>query len=182
MKKFKDNNPTDISAKIGTKKLIALALIVSTALIIHFLEGFIPVPAPGAKLGLANIMMLITLVLYGPLEALTVLVLRSVLGGLLAGNPWSILYSLSGGFLSLAVMTFTYCKFKDKVSLLGISTLGAAFHNIGQLMTASAVFGTIGIFYTYLPILMLFSLASGTFTGVAAHFALKRLEQIVTTV
>lgn len=161
---------------MSPKKLIVLAIIISTALVIHYFESFIPVPAPGAKLGLANIMLLITLVLYGPSEAIIVLLVRSVLGSLLAGSPWSIIYSLSGGILSLIVMIILNCKFGEHVSLAGVSTFGAAFHNIGQLIAASVVFGTIGIFYTYLPILMLFSLFTGTFTGIATHFAVLKLR------
>jgi len=161
---------------MSPKKLIVLAIIISTALVIHYFESFIPVPAPGAKLGLANIMLLITLVIYGPNEAGIVLLVRSLLGSLLAGNPWSVVYSLSGGVLSLSVMVILYCKFGKQVSLAGVSTIGAAFHNIGQLLAASIVFGTIGIFYTYLPLLMLFSLFTGTFTGIAAHFTVLKLK------
>lgn len=163
---------------MSPKKLIFLSIIISAALVIHYFESFIPVPAPGAKLGLANIMLLITLVLYGPGEAVIVLVVRSVLGSLLAGNPWAIIYSLSGGFLSLIVMAILQYKFVKYVSLLGISTLGAAFHNIGQLTAASIIFGTIGILYIYLPVLMLFSLFTGTFTGIAAHFTVLNLKNI----
>jgi len=164
---------------MSPKKLIVLAIIISTALVIHYFESFIPVPAPGAKLGLANIMLLITLVLYSPYEAVLVLVVRSVLGSLMAGNPWSVIYSLSGGFLSLIVMVILYYKFGKHISLAGVSTLGAAFHNIGQLIAASIVFGTFGIFYTYLPALMLFSLFTGTFTGIAAHFSVRNLKKII---
>lgn len=168
-----------MSSKMSPKKLIVLAVIISMALIIHYLESFIPVPAPGAKLGLANIMLLITLVLFGPGEAAIVLLVRSVLGSLLAGNPWSVIYSLSGGLLSLIVMVVLHKKFGKQVSLAGVSTLGAAFHNIGQLIAASIIFGTIGIFYTYLPVLMVFSLFTGTFTGIAAHFTVGRLTYVI---
>ena len=159
--------------------MMVLAIIISTALVIHYFEGFIPSPAPGAKLGLANIMLLITLALYGPYEAALVLVVRSLLGTVLAGNPWALIYSLSGGILSLTVMAMMQFKFGKHLSLVGISTLGAAFHNIGQLIAASIVFGTVGIFHTYLPLLMLFSIFTGTFTGIAAHFTLRNLKQII---
>jgi len=164
--------------KTDAKKLITLAIIISGALVIHYLESFIPVPAPGAKLGLANIMLLITLVLYGPAEAAIVLVVRSVLGALMAGNLWSIVYSLSGGLLGLIVMVVFYYACGKYVSLIGVSTLGAAFHNIGQLIAASVVFGSIGILYTYIPVLMFFSLFTGTFTGIAAHYAVRGLKHV----
>jgi len=160
-----------------TKKLTTISLIISIAVVLHYFESFIPVPAPGAKLGLANIMLILTLFMYGPIEAFFVLIVRSTLGMLLLGNPMSILYSIGGGFMSLVAMILCK-KYKKWFSIVGISTIGAAFHNIGQLLVASLVFGTFAIFYTYLPILMIFSILSGTLTGIGAHFTFEKLESI----
>ena len=43
------------------RSMVILGLIISQALILHLLEGYMPVLAPGMKLGLANIMTLVTL-------------------------------------------------------------------------------------------------------------------------
>lgn len=161
------------------RKMTLLALIISQALVLHYIEGFIPVLAPGAKLGLANIMTLVTLVLFGFREAITVVVIRSALGSLLGGNPMSILYSLAGGILSCLIMEILYNRYRKYFSMMGISTAGAVFHNIGQLTVASWIFGNIGILFTYLPILMVAAVITGYFTGVASlylnSFLKKRL-------
>lgn len=162
---------------IKTKKMTLLALIISQALVLHYIEGFIPVLAPGAKLGLANIMTLVSLVLFGCKEAILVVIIRSVLGSLLGGSVIGILYSLSGGILSGLIMSIFYLRFSDYFSLMGISTAGAVFHNIGQLLTASWIYGTIGILYTYLPILMLAAIVTGFFNGLVSRYILASIQK-----
>lgn len=157
------------------KKMVLIALLISQALVLHYIEGFFPVLLPGVKLGLANIITLVTIALFGFKEAIAVVVIRSVLGPILGGSPTSILYSLAGGILSTIIMAVLYNKYSKYFSLIGISTAGAVFHNIGQLLVASWVFGTISILYTYLPILMIAAAVAGYFIGLASHYILRFL-------
>ncbi|HZJ83720.1 MAG TPA: Gx transporter family protein [Clostridia bacterium] len=163
-----------------TKKMTLLALIISQALVLQYIENFFPVIAPGAKLGLANIMTLVALSLFGFKEAMIVVIIRSILGPLLGGSITGILYSLSGGILSGIVMGILYYKFNSYFSPMGISTAGAVFHNIGQLFTASWIFDTIGILYTYLPILMLAAIVTGYFNGLVFKYLLAYLNKRIT--
>lgn len=159
------------------RKMVMLALITSQALVLHLIEGFIPVVAPGIKLGLANIMTLVTLTFFGFKEALMVVVARSVLGSLLSGSVTAMLYSLAGGILSCLVMGLLYFRWQTHFSIIGISTAGAIFHNIGQLLVASGVFGTIGILFTYLPVLTIVAVGTGFFVGLASGYIIKYLER-----
>ena len=63
-----------------------------------------PIPVPGIKLGLANIVTVAALYWMGPGPALAILLVRVVLGCLATGQVAAIFYSLAGGLLSLAVM------------------------------------------------------------------------------
>ncbi|HHU63998.1 MAG TPA: Gx transporter family protein [Clostridiales bacterium] len=160
----------------STKKFVVLGLLVSQALVLHIIEGFLPIPfiAPGAKLGLANIVTLSTIILLGFKEALIVLVLRSVLGNLLAGTVSSLLFSLTGGILSTIVMALLY-RFKDTFSIVAISVAGAVFHNIGQLFAAAVIINNFGIF-VYLPILLITGVATGVFIGLVTKFLNKYIN------
>nr|PZN10261.1 MAG: heptaprenyl diphosphate synthase [Caldicoprobacter oshimai] len=158
------------------RKMVMLALIISQALVLHLIEGFMPVVAPGIKLGLANIMTLVTLVLFGFKEALVVVIVRSVLGSLLAGSVTAMLYSLAGGILSCLVMAGLYFRWKAYFSMMGISTAGAIFHNIGQLVVASLLFGTVGILFTYLPVLTIAAVGTGFFIGLVSKYIIRYLE------
>ena len=161
-----------------TRKLVLLSLITAQAIVIHYIEGFIPLIAPGAKLGLANIMTLVTLFVFNVKYAFVVSIIRIILGSLLGGNIMGIIYGLVGGMLSLTIMSLLK-RHSNIFSLIGISTAGAAFHNIGQLMTASIIYSTKGILFTYLPVLMLASAVTGYFTGLASDFIINHFNKFI---
>lgn len=150
----------------NTKRLTYLALTVSFALILSFIESRIPafVAIPGVKMGLANIAVIFTLYKFGIKEAVAVSVVRVVLVSMLFGSPVSMLYSLAGAALSLTAM----CLLK-KLTPLGeitVSVTGGVMHNIGQIAMASIMLGTNVVGY-YLPFLLL----SGTLAGIAVGIA-----------
>ena len=136
--------------------LIALAMVLSC------LESLVPLgfAIPGIKLGLANIVTIIALVRLGLKPALIISVGRVVLSGLLFGNPMTIIYSLAGAVLSIAVMAVV--KRLKIFTVTGISVCGAIAHNVGQLIVAAIVIENARIFY-YMAVLSL----SGTIAGVA---------------
>lgn len=160
----------------STKKFVVLGLLISQALVLHIIEGFLPIPfvAPGAKLGLANIVTLSAIILFGFKEALIVLVLRSVLGSLLAGTISSLLFSLAGGILSTMVMAALY-RYKNAFSIVAISIAGGVIHNMGQLFVAAVMVNNFGI-YVYLPILLIAGVATGIFIGLVTKFLNKYIN------
>ena len=131
-----------------------LAMLVALALILSWVEFLIPFNfgIPGIKLGLANLVTLTGFYLLPAPQVLLVVFARILLSGFLFGNAAAIIYSLSGGLLSYAVMLLM--KKRGNFSLLFISICGGIFHNIGQL-AAAAVKNT-AILY-YLPVLVLSS-------------------------
>ncbi|EOC99831.1 Gx transporter family protein [Caldisalinibacter kiritimatiensis] len=159
------------------RKLVFLSLLVALALGLSIIETFIPVPfiAPGAKLGLANIVSLVTLVVFGFKDALIVGGLRSITFVLATGNLSSFFYSITGTILSVIIMFIIYRFFSEFFSLIGVSIFGAIFHNIGQITVASIIMENIKIFY-YLPVMLLVSLFTGYFVGLAAIFISTKLR------
>ena len=99
-----------------------------------------------------------------------------LLAGFLFGSMYSILYSLAGALLSLAVM----CLLKQygKLHIISVSAAGGVFHNIGQLGAACVITGTLGVF-SYLPFLIVSGTVTGLFTGLCAHYAQKYLKKYV---
>ena len=161
----------------NTKKMILLSLLVAIALSLSIMESIIPLPfiAPGAKLGLANIVGLITLVLFGFREAIIVAFLRSITFAMATGSIFSLFYSLSGALLSTIVMFVAYRFLSDYFSLIGVSVLGAIFHNIAQIGVASIIMKNIKIF-SYLPVMLLVSLFTGYFVGLASILICKNMK------
>lgn len=144
------------------------------ALIFSYVETLIPIHLgiPGVKLGLANLIIVITLYKMGTKEAYILSIVRVVLAGFIFGNMFSILYSMSGGVLSLSVMTLL--KKTDKFSVLGVSMAGGVFHNVGQLLMAAIVLESLSITY-YLPVLLISGVLTGFLIGFIANEMLKRL-------
>lgn len=157
-----------------TKKLTELALLATIALTIFLVELRIPnpVPIPGVKLGLANIVTVYAVYRYRPGEVLLLVLTRIILGAVFSGNLMALLYSLSGGLLCLAGVLLL-CRVIPEELLWTVSILGAVLHNIGQIGTAILVTGTPSV-VAYLPFLLVSGCCAGAFTGLCAQFLIKR--------
>lgn len=145
------------------------------ALIFSYLETLIPIQfgIPGIKLGLANLLTVIFLYKRNAMEALLLAVVRVILSGFMFGNLFSILYSLSGGILSLLVMAAL--KRSGRFSVMGVSAAGGISHNMGQLLVAMAAVETYRVGY-YFPVLLIAGVLTGLLIGVAADQVLRRLK------
>ena len=157
-----------------TKKLTLLALLAAIALTIFMVEAQIPalVPIPGIKLGLANIVTVFTVFTLGAKEGAAVLFVRIFLGAVFAGNFSTIFYSAAGGACAIGV-TILLKKVLTKKQLWGAGALGAIAHSIGQMAMAIALTGTPGLI-AYLPVMIVVSILTGTFTGLCAQFLVNR--------
>ena len=148
-----------------TKKLAFCGVLTALALGLSYAERFFPLqlifPLPGIKLGLANVVTLVALCLLGKSYAFSVLTARCLLGAVF-GNLAGLVFSLAGGLLALLVMCFAV-KIKG-LSLYGASVLGAAAHNIGQILVAMVVMGSVYV-AAYLPWLLMVSVLTGLLTG-----------------
>jgi heptaprenyl diphosphate synthase len=82
------------------------------------------------------------------------------------------LYSLAGSVTSFLVMYLL--KKTDLFSVIGVSTAGGVFHNIGQLCVAIyAVSGPQLIHY--LPVLIISGMIAGIIVGIGAAVLLDRI-------
>lgn len=163
-----------------TSKIVYIGLLVAQALVLHIVEQMIPVPfvTPGAKLGLANLITVIALyTLDSKKDAFLVLFLRLILSTMFGGNLSSFMYSAAGGILSFISMVVVKDLFKDKVSIIGVSSAGAIFHNVGQLIVASLIVKNIGVML-YLPILSTVGIVTGIFIGITANYVVEHLKKL----
>lgn len=161
-----------------TKRLTRLAILTAVGLTIFILELQIPspVPIPGVKLGLSNIITLYCVAAYGPWSALAVLLCRIVLGAILTGRLTAIAYSLAGGLLSWALMCGLRSITTEK-QLWVCSVLGGVSHNFGQILAAMAISGTPSL-AVYFPVLALSGMIAGLFTGLCAQYLISRMKHI----
>jgi heptaprenyl diphosphate synthase len=160
-----------------SKNIAFFGIMSAAALALGYIEHLIPLPlpVPGVKLGLANIVVLVALYARSPREAFGVASAKVLLGGLLYGGVSGIIYGLSGSMLSLAAMLAL--KKTKCFSVAGVSVVGGVFHNIGQLCAAAVVVSNPGMFH-YLPVMIL----SGTAAGLACGLCAARVNIYLKTV
>ena len=158
-----------------TKKITLLALLISLALILSYLESQIPafVAVPGVKIGLANIVVVFALYRLGAGDALLLSLVRVFAVSLLFGSAASFLYSLAGAALSLIGMLVL--KKLDLFSTVAVSVAGGVLHNAGQIGMACLLLETNVIVY-YLPFLILSGTVAGVAIGLAAAALIRRLD------
>lgn len=162
-----------------TRMLVFVSVLVAQGMILSFVENMLPIPfiAPGAKLGLANIVTLSAIYLLTFKQATAVVLLRVILTAATFGSLSSFLYSFAGGVLSLLVMAVLLKVFRDEISLMGVSVAGAVAHNLGQLFVAAFIIRNI-LILTYLPILLIVAVPTGIFVGIVAKILIKYLKRI----
>lgn len=162
-----------------TKKLAHMSLMIGYSLILYIIESYMPNPLiaifPGAKLGIANIVTLTSLVLFGLKDTFIILSVRVLMSSIFAGPISYLLFSITGSYLSLI---FMYIALKiNKFSIVGVSVIGAIGHNIGQLSVAGMIIKNSMIF-GYLPYMLLASVITGLFVGIASKFMVGKLSSI----
>ena len=161
--------------RFSTKKIGIMAIFVSLGLVLQYAESrFLITPIPGGKLGLTNVVSIINIFMLGGRNAIVVAVIRAFLGALLTGGAAAVPYSVAGAMLAVLAMTVMKKILHPRVSMVGISIVGAVFHNLAQLTVASLVYKTFYV-YSYLPLLLLLSLAMGTVTGCVTQIFSERI-------
>lgn len=162
------------------RNLVYKALLVAMALALHLIERNIPVPfmTPGAKLGLSNLVTVIALYSMPCKKDIGLVIsVRLILSSIFGGSLSSLLYSSSGAFLSFGMMLFVQKLLGEKVSIIGVSVVGAFFHNIGQIIVACIIVKNIGVFL-YLPFLCLIGIITGTFIGLSSYYILPYIKRL----
>ena len=162
---------------LRTKRLALCAILAAMAMILSYIEALIPmpVPVPGIKIGLANLIVLIAIYRLGFKYAFIINCVRIVTAGLLFTGVFGVLYSMAGGILSILVM---YGLYRSKIfGIVGISMAGGVAHNFGQLVTACLIMSNIRLM-SYFAFLLFAGMISGIVIGIVAWMVLGRLPHL----
>ncbi len=155
------------------KRLTIIAMLLAMAIVVNYVESFIPVFIPGVRLGLANVIILIMLYEFKWYEALAVDLFRILLVALIRGTFLSPTFfmALSGGMLSFLIMLlFSRIKVFSKI---GVSVLGSLSHATGQILIAMVLLESVDLVY-YLPFIAVLSVGTGILSGMVTSLYLKR--------
>lgn len=152
-----------------------VGVLAALALVLSYVETFIPlpVPFPGIKLGLANIVVLVALVVLDTKSAALVALVKVLAAGFLFGSPLMVAYSGGGTLLAFASMALLVRV--PGLHVVPVAVAGALFHNMGQLLVAMLILGTPAVWATA-PVLVVAACATGSLSGAAAAYTLACLE------
>jgi len=151
-------------------KILRLAFFTAFAVSVYVLESFIPKPLPFLRLGLSNIVILILLYYREYKSAFIVAFSKTIIGGFFSGaliSPATLL-SLSGTTVSLVAMLLVL-KMELKFSLIGLSILGAALHNLTQIVVVRLLLIRHDTIFYLTPLLIISGIATGIITGYLAY-------------
>ena len=160
-----------------TKRIACLGLFIALAFVLSYVEFLLPlnIGIPGAKVGLANLVVMVALYTLGKKDAALLSFVRVVLVGLTFGNLAMLLYSLAGAILSFLAMLIA--KRTKLFSITGVSVLGGVFHNVGQITVAMLVLETGSLLY-YLPFLIVIGTISGVVIGLLSGMITARVGRL----
>ncbi|MBQ3037720.1 MAG: Gx transporter family protein [Clostridia bacterium] len=156
-----------------SKKIATCAVLSALAIIFGYIEALfpLPLPIPGIKLGLGNIVVIVCLYIFGAKISFGIMLIKIFTSVLLFSPPSTLIYSLCGGALSFVIML---AMKKMSFNTITVSIGSGIFHNIGQLVAAAVVLNGLNLIY-YLPLLIISGAMCGFITGLAAHLITKRI-------
>ncbi len=165
-----------------TKLLVLTALLFAVALVLSVVENSLPsvsllIPVPGVKLGLSNIAVMYALFFLKKKPAFAIAVLKGLFVAMTRG-PIAGLLSMSGGVLSVLVMSLLIFAFKDRISYLALSIFGSITHNVGQFIVVSLIYTNMYL-WVYLPVLLISGVIAGIATSILLRFILPAFNRLV---
>ncbi len=159
------------------RKMTQVTMLISISILFHILESmiYLPIPIPGFKLGLANIVGLIALYQYGIHMMIKINIFRVILASLLRGLLFGTAFwlSLCGVVCSMIAALIAYKK--TPMSFYGVSVASSVFHVIGQMIAVSFLYQQLLMSYL-LPILMILAIPTGIGIAYLGQEVWKRLN------
>ncbi len=157
-----------------TWKIILLGMFTALSAVIQVIENVILPSSLPIRPGIANIITLLTLSIFGIFEAVLVTGCRSVLAAIATGKLLSVpfLLSMSGGIIAAVTMGLIYNRNKE-LGVVGVSIVGATVHNFTQLLVIYLVLIKNPGVLNLLPWLWIAALVTGSLVGITAGSILE---------
>lgn len=159
-----------------TQRMTTITMLTAVSILFHMIESMIPVPVPvpGFKLGLANIVGLIAYYLFDARVMLSVNIMRVVLASLLRGMLFGTGFWLSMCGVLLSTLACILAR-KTPMSIYGVSVAGSNAHAIGQVIAVTLIYQQF-FMQAILPVLILLGIPTGLFVAHVAKAVLKRIH------
>ncbi len=160
------------------KRFVYLALLSAMAITLSLVESIYigPFMFGVLRIGLANIVALLTIKLLGVKEMIIVNAMRVVISSLMRGTIFGTTFWISMGGVALSSIALILLDKMDS-SLMFTSVISAICHSCGQVVIVCLFYMQAGI-AVLLPYLLLGSITMGMLTGFVAKMVLARIKPL----
>jgi heptaprenyl diphosphate synthase len=162
----------------GTKKLVFLAILTSLSVVLGVVDSQISVflaVIPGAKIGLANITIILAILYFRFSDSFTMAFLKSLLIGLILGAVSTFVIGFSGTFLSFIGMFVVIKLSRNTFSMVGVSVIGGVLHALGQITAVTFFYSSLATLL-FVPQLVFISAVTGVGTGLITNTVIRYIE------
>lgn len=159
--------------RLHLRRLCRASLLFSLALVLSYLENFLPQIIPGLpfRWGLSNIVVMFAMLYLSPPAALMIACGKALFN--LSWSPLTALFSLSGGLCSILIL---FLLRRSRLSLISLSVLSALGHNFAQILLSLCVLPLGSFTYLFLPLFLL-SLLCGTASACLLRLCVRNLSR-----
>ncbi|MCD7949526.1 MAG: Gx transporter family protein [Erysipelotrichaceae bacterium] len=159
-----------------TRKMVYIALLSAIAIILHMVDHYLSAPLPfGVKFGIANIISLMAIELYGIQEMWMINIMRVIISGLLTGSIMSYPFFMSCGGVFLSSVALSILHIFRFLPVVSMSIISAICHNIGQIIVISLIISSTAV-VPYIFVMLISAIPTGILTALIAQEALKRIK------
>ena len=160
-----------------TRRFVYLALFSAMAIVLSMIESIYIGPVFFmVRIGLANIVALVTVKILGVKEMIIVNIMRVVISTLMRGMIFSSTFWISLGGVSLSSSVLILME-KAGSSLMFTSVIMSVAHSVGQVIVVCFFYMQAGV-AAILPYLLLGSIPMGFLTGITARLVLARIKPL----
>ena len=160
-----------------TRHFVYLTLLSAMAITLHLIESIYIGPIfLTLRIGLANIIALITIRILGVRDMIIVNVMRVMIGNLLRGTIFGSTFWIAfGGVLLSSIALIIMDRLKS--SLMFTSIMSSIAHSLGQVFVVMMFYNQ-PAFAAILPYMLLGSIPMGFLTGYTAKLVLDRIRPL----
>jgi heptaprenyl diphosphate synthase len=160
-----------------TRHFTYLALLSAMAITLNLLETAMIPPLFGVfRIGLANIIALVTLKILGVKEMIIVNIMRVMIGNLLSGRIFGSAFWISFGGVLISTLILILMN-KLHSSLMFTSVMSAIGHSTGQVIIVM-LFYMQPLIAAILPYFLALSIPTGLATGFIAKITTERVKPL----
>jgi len=169
----------DVTSIRASRDDLRIAYLAALAIVIHVVEASLPSPLPGIKPGMANVITVAVLFLYGLRTAVWVSLLRVLAGSVLIGSFLSptFVMSLSGAVAALGALALG--RGIPRLGPVGYSVLASMAHMATQFTVAFLLFIPHQALWRLFPVFMSAAVGFGLVNGIIALVMLRKIPSSV---